>query len=303
MQEQPEGKRPSKWVVMVLAATFVAAVAGLLWSYSLAGRLTHAEAQLAATQKQNEQLATALDETNAKLRVTRQTLGHRLGATQRELRRRANDLLHRQRATAKKLAQEEAEESAEAQAGTQEQASPQLQGGTQAQGGTATQVGVASRQSTGAVAGNAAEAKSSVGGKTGLPQTQGQPAGAVTQMRKAQGDLGIESGLIATNERELKVLEQLGTRDYYPFTLRKGKKQAVSTVELELRRVNVKHKRYTMTVFVGRKKIEKKNRTLDEPVQFYVGQQHVLYELVVNQIGRGEVQGYLATPKGVAGKE
>lgn len=273
MQEGQHGKRPSKWFMIVLAATFVAALAGLLWSYELAGRLTHAEAQLAATQKQNQQLASALDETNAKLRVTRRTLGHRLGATQRELRRRANDLLHRQRATAKKLEQEQAEE---------------------AQESAETQAGKAS--------GSAVGAKSNAGGeKAGLPQTQGQPAGAVAQMRKMQGDLGIESGLIATNERELKVLEQMGERDYYPFTLRRGKKQAVATVQLRLRRVNEKRKRYTLTVFADGKRIEKKNRALDEPVQFYVGQPRVLFELVVNRIGRDEVRGYIATPKGSAG--
>lgn len=256
MREGEQERRPSKWFVMVLAATFVAALAGLLWSYSLAGRLTHAEAQLAATQKQNAQLATALNETNAKLQVTRQSLGHRLGATRRELRRRANDLLHRQQVTAKKLEQEQAEESAE----------------------------------------NPAE--SQAGATTGLPETQGQPAGTLAQMRKTQGDLGVESGLIATNDAELKVLEQAGKRDYYPFALEKGKTSAVGTVELELRRVNVKRKRYTLTVFADGKKIEKKNRTVDEPVQFYVGKERVLYELVVNQVMRDQVQGYLATPKG-----
>ena len=271
MQEGQQEKRPSKWFVLVLAATFVAALAGLLWSYSLAGRLTHAEAQLSATQKQNEQLAAALNETNAKLRVTRQTLGHRLGATQRELRRRASELLHRQRATAKKLAQEEAEESTEKQAGT-------------------------------AAASNVPGAKSPAGGgKTGLPPTPVQPSGAVTQMRRVKGDLGIESGLIATNDSELKALEQMGEREYYSFTLRKGKKQAVATVTLELRRLNVKHKRYTLTVFADHRKMEKKNRALDEPVQFYAGRQRVLYELVVNQMGHDEVQGYLATPKDGAG--
>lgn len=239
MQEGEQERRPSKWFVMVLVATFVAAVAGLLWSYSLAGRLTHAEAQLAATQKQNAQLATALDETNAKLRVRRQSLEHRMGATQRELPRRASELLRR-RAAAKKQEQER-------------------------------------------------------------KQQEKQASATIAQMQTKKGDLGIESGPIATNDAELKALEQMGKRDYYPFTLEKGKASAVGTVEVELRRVNVKQKRFTLTVYADGKKIEKTNRALDEPVQFYVGKERVLFELVVNRIMRDEVEGYIATPKGGGG--
>lgn len=262
MRNEEEEKRPSKWLVGVLALAFVAAVAGLLWSYSLAGRLTHAEAQLAATQQQNQQLAKALDETNAKLRVTRESLGHRLGATQRELQRRAKELLHRQQAAAQQLEQQ--------------------QQSTQTQVSTVT---------------------SDVGGvATDLNLTKSQLASDEAQMKKMQGDLGVESGLIATNGRELKVLEQLGERDYFPFTLQKSKKQPVATVTLELRRVNVKHRRYTLTIYSGKRRVEKKNRALDEPVQFYVGPQRVLYELVVNKIVRNAVQGYIAAPKGSGGK-
>ncbi len=265
MQESPEEKRPSKWFVALMALAFVAAVAGLVWSYSLAGRLTHAEAQLAATQQQNRQLAKALDETNAKLRITSETLGHRLGMTQKELAQRARDLLHRQQAAAKRLEQE--------------------------QQSTNTQVS--------SVSSDVAGVKSDVGGvKTDLNQTKSQLASDEAQMRKMQGDLGIQSGLIATNERELQVLQKMGNRDYYPFTLRKGQKKAVGTIALRLRKVNVKHNTYTMTVFTNDKKIEKKNRALDEPVQFYSGKQPLLFELVVNKISHNQVEGYVSTPKG-----
>jgi gas vesicle protein len=263
MRDEQEEKRPSKWLVGVLAVAFVAAVAGLLWSYSLAGRLTHAEAQLAATQQQNQQLAKALNETNAKLRTTRETLGHRLGATQRELRRRAQELLHRQQAAARQLQQE--------------------------QQSTQTQV---------------TSVTSDVGGvATDLNLTKSQLASDEARMKTMQGDLGVESGLIATNGRELQVLEQLGERDYFPFTLQKGKKQAVATVALELRHVNGKHRTYTMTIYSGKHRIEKKNRALDEPVQFYTGKQRVLYELVVNKIARNEVRGYIAAPKAAVGSK
>lgn len=257
MQSGQEEKRPRKLFVILLAGTFVAAVAGLVWSYSLAGRLTHEEAQLAATQQQNRQLASALNETNAKLRVTSETLGNRLGITQKELERRAAELLHRQQAAASRLEQE--------------------------QQSTRTQLPSTS---------------SAVGGvQTDLSLTKSQLTSAETQVGNAQGDSGDRSGLLATNERELRVLEQLGDRDYFPFTLHKGKKQAVGAVVLELRRVNAKRKTYTMMIFSGERKIEKKNRTLDEPVHFYAGNPQVRYELVVNRLGRGAVRGYVATPK------
>jgi len=60
----------------------------------------------------------------------------------------------------------------------------------------------------------------------------------------------------------------------------------------------VKHSKFTLVVFADDKEIQKKDRTLDEPVQFYTGKDHLLYELVVNNIVKNEVQGYIATPKG-----
>ena len=264
VEESGEKKRPAIWFILLLTMACVLALAGLTWSYSLAGRLTHAEAQLAATQKQNQQLADALEQTNAKLRVTTKTLGHRVGETQKELARRAQNLLHRQQANAKRLEQE--------------------------QEGTQTQVS--------SVTGDVAGVQSDVGGVKGnLQQTQSQLAGDEAQMRKMQGDLGIQSGLIATNAQELEILKHRGDRDYYPFTLRKGKKKAVATIALRLRRVNVKHSMYTMTVFSDDRKIEKKDRSLNEPVQFYTGKQHLLFELVVNKMSHNEVQGYVSTPK------
>lgn len=256
VQDEQEGKRPSLWFVALLAVAIVMAVAGLMWSYSLAGRLTHAEAQLSATQKQNQQLASALDETNAKLRVTSRTLGHRLGAARREMRRRAARLLHRQKAAQRKLEEE------------QQNTKTQVSSVTDAVGGV----------------------------KNGLEQTQAQLAAEEAQMRRMQGDLGIQSGLIATNERELKVLESLGGRSYYPFSLRKGQKKTVATVALQLRRVNERRQTYSITVYSGDKKIEKKDRALDEPLQFYIGEPRMLFELVVNKIGHNQVEGYIATP-------
>jgi len=260
----PEQRSYSNLFVIVLAVAVLCALAGLIWSYTLAGRLTHAEAQLATAQQQNDKLATALNETNARLRVTSETLGQSLGMTQRQLEEKAQDLLNRQQADAKRLEKENA----------------------------------AARQQISAVSSDVTGVKTDVGGvKTDLGNTKTELQNAVSQMQKMQGDMGVQSGLIATNSKELDVLKHLGDRNYYEFTLDKGHKQAVATVALELKKADPKHSRFTVVVYSDDKEIQKKDRNLDEPIQFYTGKGHLLYELVVNNISHNRIQGYVATPK------
>jgi len=52
-----------------------------------------------------------------------------------------------------------------------------------------------------------------------------------------------------------------------------------------------------MMVSADDRNIEKKDKGLDEPVQFYTGKTPVLYEIVVNDIQKKSVSGYLSTPK------
>jgi DNA anti-recombination protein RmuC len=266
-QEVPvvqEQRTYSGLLVALLAIAALCALAGLIWSYSLAGRLTHAEAQVASAQQQNQKLAAALNETNARLRVTTETLGHSLGLTQKQLEERAQDLLRRQQADAKRLEGEQA----------------------------------AARQQISSVSSDVSSVKTDVGGvKTDLSAAKTELQNAEAQLQSMKGDMGIQSGLIATNGKELDILKHRGDRNFYEFTLNKGKKQAVSTVALELKKADTKHSRFTLVVFADDKEIQKKDRTLDEPIQFYTGKDHMLYELVVNNISKNEVQGYIATPK------
>jgi hypothetical protein len=248
----------------LLALAVVIAIAGLGWTYYLSGRLTHAETKLSQAQQQNQKLATALDETNARLKITSETLGHSLGITQKELEQRAQDLLSRQQAAARRFESEQQ----------------------------------ATQQKISTVSSDVSGVKTDVGGvKTDLGNTQNELKTDEAQLQSMKGDLGVDGGLIATNQKQLDYLKHRGDRNYYQFTLRKGRRQAVSTVSLELRKADVKHSRYTLYVFADDKKIEKKNRELNEPVQFYTGKDNFLYELVVNSISKNEVKGYIATPK------
>jgi len=243
--------------LILLAVAVLAAIAGLGWSYHLSGRLTHAETELLQAQKQNQKLAGALDETNARLKVTSETLGHSLGITQKQLEERAKDLLNRQQAASKQF------ESAQQ----------------------------ATQQKISSVSSDVSGVKSDLG------NTQTQLKADEAEMQSMKGDLGLDSGLIATNQHDLDILKHKGDRNYYQFTLRKGQKQPISTVTLQLKKADVKHSRYTMMVYADDKKIEKKNRGLNEPVQFYTGKDNYLYELVVNSIEKNVVKGYIATPK------
>lgn len=74
----------------------------------------------------------------------------------------------------------------------------------------------------------------------------------------------------------------------------------LSTIKLQLKKVDEKRSKFTMNVSADDKNIEKKDKNLDEPVQFYTGKTPVLYELVVNVIEKNKVSGYLSTPKGAA---
>ncbi|HEX4037411.1 MAG TPA: hypothetical protein VHX37_05075 [Acidobacteriaceae bacterium] len=261
----PEQRSFSGLFVALLAIAVLCALAGLIWSYTLAGRLTHAEAQLTTAQQQNQKLASALDETNARLKVTSETLGQSLGLTQKQLEEKAQDLLARQQADAARLERENA----------------------------------AARKQISSVSNDVSGVKTDVGGvKTDLSQTKTELQQAETQMQQMKGDMGLQSGLVATNSKELDILKHLGDRNYYEFTLDKNHKQAVATVALELKKADPKHSKFTLVVYSDDKEIQKKDRNLDEPIQFYTGKDHLLYELVVNNINKNQIKGYIAAPKG-----
>ena len=118
------------------------------------------------------------------------------------------------------------------------------------------------------------------------------------KLQSTIGDLGVQSGLIAKNHDEVEELKALGERNIYEFTLHKSKHmQHVGPIQLQLRKVNTKHYQYTMNVLADDKNIEKKNRQVDEPLQFYVTGARAPYEIVVFKLAKDEAQGYLSTPK------
>lgn len=238
--------------------------ASLIWSIVLQLHLGDANTKLAAAQKQNDMLQQKLVTTDARLRATSETLSKSLGVTQKQLELRAEAIMARQEMDTQRL--------------------EKTQAATQAKIGE-----VSSEVST---------VKTDVGGvKSDVANTKSDLESTKTQLQRVVGDAGVMSGLIATNHSELEVLKHKGDRSYYEFTLHKGEQVLLSTVKLQLKKVDQKHSRYTLNVLEDDHTIEKKDKGLMEPVQFYTGKTPVLYEIVVNSIDGKTVSGYLSTPK------
>ncbi len=251
-----------------IAVALLCAIVSLVWAWNLSSRLSAQQAELADARQRNVQLAADLRETDARLRVTADELGKSLGLTQKQLDARAQQL----------LAREAADEAASKRLETAQQQ-------------TAQQVS--------SVASDVTTVKSDVGGvKTDLGKTQNDLAGALAQLTSMKGDMGQQSGLIAKNHDQLELLEHKGDRNYYEFTLDKNRRKPVGTISIELKKADAKHNRFTILVTSDDKTVEKKDRNIDEPLQFYSGKSPALFEVVVNSInGKDHVSGYLSTPK------
>ena len=136
------------------------------------------------------------------------------------------------------------------------------------------------------------------GVRTEISSTREELRKTIAELKSVRGDLGVQSGLIATNSSELGALKRLGERNYFEFDLKKAKQpQRVGTVSMKLKATDTKRNRYTMEVLADDKLTEKKDRTINEPVQFYVAKVRIPYEIVVNQVAKDRIVGYLATPK------
>jgi chromosome segregation ATPase len=143
------------------------------------------------------------------------------------------------------------------------------------------------------------EVSSEVGNvKTDVAQTRSELEKTIADLKSTRGDLGVQSGLIATNGKELAALRALGERNYVEFKIAKTKQpQKVGDISVKLEKADPKHNRYTITVVADDKTVEKKDKTINEPVQFLLSKATQPYELVVNDVKKDLIVGYLAAPK------
>ena len=135
--------------------------------------------------------------------------------------------------------------------------------------------------------------------KTDLGSTKAELDKTIANLNKTIGDLGVQSGYVATNGKELDALKRLGERNYFQFTLARKDKQPkrVGDISLRLKSADKKKNKYTVEVLADDKTVEKRDKGINEPLQFYVAKAKQPYELVVNEIGKDQITGYLSAPK------
>ena len=251
-------------------AGLVCGLGALIWAFVLQSHMTSAEARLATAQQANMALQQRLAGSDARSRATSEMLAQRLGTTQAQLDAKTQTILAKQQADAARLSnsQQAAEKRIDADVSS-----------------VRTDVG---------------SVKTDVGGvKTDVASTKADLADTKSQLQRTMGDAGVMSGLIARNHDDLEQLRHRGDRTYIEFTLQKNAPPTLlSSIKLQLKKVDVKKGRYTLTVNADDRLIEKKDKTADEPVQFYSGKTPALFEIVVNNVAKNTVSGYLSVPKG-----
>jgi len=255
-------------LLAAIAVALVAALGGLIWCYTLGSRLTTQQSELAEAKQQNGQLQAKLRETDARLEVATDELKTSLGLTQKQLDSRAQEIADRE---------QKVEASAQRLASAQKQTAQQVTAVTSAVSDVKTDVG---------------------GVKTDVAKTQTDLATTISQLQSIKGDLSSTNSIIARNHDELVLLEHKGDRNYYEFTLTKGQKKPVGTVSLELKKTDPKRSKFTLDIYADDKTYDKKDRNVNEPLQFYSGKDPALFEIVVNSISaKNQISGYLTTPK------
>jgi hypothetical protein len=253
------------WIPILIVVLFIGLGVTLYVGYTSRTRL---ENDLATGNAHADLLNKELEQTNSRVALLRAQLdvtSQKLGLTQEEL------------ARARTLAQtiQKQQQASDAQLGEQ-----------------IGQVKQESEQKIGEVSTDLSGAKTDIAStKKDLDDTKGKLTSTI-------GDLGVQSGLIARNREEVEALKRLNERNIFDFNLTKSKNpQRVGPIQVTLRSTDPKHFRFTMTVIADDKAIEKKDRNVDEPMQFYVRGTHAPYEIVVFEVTKDRATGYLSTSK------
>ncbi|MGA7459764.1 MAG: hypothetical protein WBW69_06035 [Candidatus Korobacteraceae bacterium] len=264
-----------KYVLGIAASVYIIASSYFMYFtysvYEVRPRITALEQKQKALEAQQADLNKHL---HARLSEVKESLSSEVDTTKQEITLRAAELEEQQKTAAARLATVQNQES----------------------------------KKLAAVSGEVSSVKNDVGSakadiqktQTDLVATNANLVATNAKLERAMGDLGVQSGLIAHNGSELQELKRKGERNYYDFTLQKNARTRVSNLSLVLKKADPKKSTFTLSVLVDDKTVEKKDRTLGEPLQFYTGRDHVLYELVVFNAKKDSVTGYLSTPKSAA---
>ncbi|MGB2673267.1 MAG: hypothetical protein WA829_04065 [Candidatus Acidiferrum sp.] len=262
-----ESSGTPRWIAALFVVLFVAVAALGYVGYSGISRL---EQNLAKEQDNNKVLTAQLEQANSRLADLK---GH-IEVTEQKMGMTVAELAQ---------AKSRAEAIRKEQVDSDQKLTAQL-----------SQVKKESQDQIGAVATEVGGAKKDIEAtKNDLEVTKGK-------LERVTGDEGVMSGLIAKNHDDLEELRRRGDRNYYEFSLTKSKHgQKVGPIQLTLTKTDPKKSKYTVSVLVDDRTIEKKDKTAGEPVQFYVkgASRMAPYEIVVFDVTKNQATGYLSTPK------
>jgi DNA repair exonuclease SbcCD ATPase subunit len=264
-----------RWVPIAITVLFLALGGGLFWlHYQNQNSQAELQAELTATKTRADQLANALEETNQRLAQVsgqQQVTSQKLGLTQDEL------------ARARTLAQQIQKNQEDVQSRTA-QLNAQI---GQVKQENEARFGKVTNDLTGA--------------RTDIDTNRKELEATKARLTSAIGDLGVQSGLIAHTREDLEALKRLGDRNIFDFNLVKSKQaQRIGPIQMRLTKTDTKKNKYTVLVTVDDRTVEKKDRTVAEPVQFLVRGSRIPYEVVVMEVDKNRIVGYLSTPKEVA---
>ena len=122
------------------------------------------------------------------------------------------------------------------------------------------------------------------------------------QIEAARSDLASTrtelTGSIAKTHDELVVLEKKGQRNYFEFDLQKAKEfKREGPLSLSLRKANTKHQYADLAMLVDDRNLSQKHVNLYQPVMFYQPDSGLPIEIVINDISKDHIHGYVSAPK------
>jgi hypothetical protein len=106
------------------------------------------------------------------------------------------------------------------------------------------------------------------------------------------------SGSIAHTHDELVLLQKKGERNYAEFDLSKSKEfKREGALELRLKKANDKHQYADLELMVDDRNLSQKHVNLYQPVMFYTPDSPQPVEVVINNISKDHIHGYVSAPK------
>jgi hypothetical protein len=106
------------------------------------------------------------------------------------------------------------------------------------------------------------------------------------------------TGSIAHTHDELVLLEKKGERSYAEFDLAKAKTfKREGPLELRLKKANNKHQYADLEMMVDDRNLSQKHVNLYQPVMFYTPDSPQPVEIVINEVSKDHIHGYVSASK------